>query len=388
VGSITATASAPVGAIREALRPGSPPNRLLRLALAVPVVLLTLYMATILAEIEDLGNDFAIPLAAADRWIAGERVYDPAAFGRITGPDMPYLYPPMVLPPFALLSVLPREVVLWLGRVICLVSALFVCHRLRVPGWWWPFVLLARPFSEAILAANVQVVLAALFVALFFRRGEGRADAAPIHSDPADPSRPAVPIGLLAIAVPAIKPTQVQGFAYVAFRRPAAALAGLAAVAAYAVATLPLTGIDLWFEWFAYLGLARANGGPAGLAPVTYVGPAVALALTAASILAVAFVPRREAGTWVGVLSVVGALSLHAHGFLYLFPAWLLIRREVALVAAWFAASLWDRGVWTAALIVIVAFVLSHRWPALREPVAARPGTGTMGPSPAEVAAG
>jgi hypothetical protein len=328
----------------------------------------TIYVAALLVQIEDVGNDFAIPLAAADRWVNGERVYDPESFGVVTGPGLPFLYPPLVLPILSPLLGLPHEALVWLARLVCLVAGLFICHRLRLPAWTWPLFLLARPFSEAILAANVQIVLVAAFAALFFRRGPGRADFRPLHWDPADESRSDLTTGVLAAATPTIKVTQVQAFVYVLRWRPRAAIVGLLLVAALGVASLPLVGIDLWFEWLAQLERARLNGGPAGMAPVTYLGSAIGLSLLALSVLAVLRVPRREAGTWVGILTVIGAASLHAHGFAYLLPAWLAIRREIALVATIFGASLWDRGLWTGALIVMGTFALSIRWQWLREP--------------------
>jgi hypothetical protein len=347
---------------------GAPANRLLRFALASVAVALTAYVFIRLVEIHALANDFAIPLAATERWLAGGTPYDPASLEVTSGPGLPFLYPPFVLPLLAPLTLLPDVVVLWAWRGICLAAAIFACRRLRIPWPVVPLILLSRPFAEGILAGNIQIVLFAAFVAAFFRPAPGPADMRPVAADLVDPATPALRPSILTAAIGAIKLSQPQPWAYLLAARWRAALAGAAILAGLVALTVPITGLAIWADWLAQVERAVGNGGPAGMALSSYLGLTAGVGLLVASLVAVVLVRRREAGVWVGVLTVIGATSVHAHVFTYLLPAWLTIRREIALIAAIFGASLWDRGVWTAAFIVIGTLVLARWWPALREP--------------------
>ncbi len=80
------------------------------------------------------------------------------------------------------------------------------------------------------------------------------------------------------------------------------------------------------------------------------------------------WVPRRNAGAWVGILAVIGGLSLHTYGLLFLVPAMLRLRREVALIGAMFIGSLNPAGLAIGATVLVVAAVASIAFPALREP--------------------
>ena len=77
--------------------------------------------------------------------------------------------------------------------------------------------------------------------------------------------------------------------------------------------------------------------------------------------MAVWFVPRERAGAWVGLLSVVGSLSLHIFGLLFLVPAMLLIRREAALMAAIFIATYSYEGAWAGIAICAAGMVVVER---------------------------
>ena len=87
--------------------------------------------------------DIEIPLRAADRWIQGSQPYLASSFAAPVGYDLPFLYPPVVLP------------------------------------FLVPLILAWPPFAEGILGGNVQVLLVAAFVAVFVpgpapRIGRGR----------------------------------------------------------------------------------------------------------------------------------------------------------------------------------------------------------------------
>jgi hypothetical protein len=81
------------------------------------------------------------------------------------------------------------------------------------------------------------------------------------------------------------------------------------------------------------------------------------LLLAVACLVAVWFVPGRNAAAWIGILSIVGSLSLHIFGLLFLVPAMLVIRREVALVAAICIATYSYQGAWAGIALVAAAFV-------------------------------
>jgi len=71
---------------------------------------------------------------------------------------------------------------------------------------------------------------------------------------------------------------------------------------------------------------------------------------------------------WVGVLAVIGGLSLHTYGFLFLVPAMLRLCRAIALVGAIFISSLNPTGLAVGATIIVVGAVASIALPALGEP--------------------
>ena len=75
-------------------------------------------------------------------------------------------------------------------------------------------------------------------------------------------------------------------------------------------ATVPLTGIDLWFDWTKQ---PHTAGDPTwdlgGFAMPRFLPPGVGLAVAAACVVAVWFAPREPPGAWVG-RTVVGSLSL------------------------------------------------------------------------------
>ena len=138
---------------------------------------------------------------------------------------------------------------------------------------------------------------------------------------------------------------------------------------------LPLTGIDLWFDYLAQLqrvadptwilgGFQLARFAPAG----------VGLLVAIACLVGVWFVPRERDADWIGVLSVVGALSLLL-GLLFLVPAMLLIRIEAALVAAIFIATYAYIGGWAGIAIRAAGMVVCRTGgpnaPACREPAPA-----------------
>jgi hypothetical protein len=334
------------------------PRRLLLAALVVLLVILEVYalLGTVLIE-PRFAVDMEIPLRAAERWLAGEAPYLASAFTSPPGATQPFLYPPYVLPFFALLSELPRVLVGTVAVATMLLAAIAACRRLGIPWIWLPLVLAWPPFAEAIFGANIQTVLFAAFVFLFYRAGA--TPWTPRIRDVADPAESEVLVGGLATAVGAVKVSQAHAWLYVLRHRPRAAIGGAIVAGLIVAATLPLTGIEPWFDWADQLRLATdTTWDLGGFALPRFLPPGVGYLVAAVCLVAVWFVPRERAGAWVGVLSVVGSLSLHIFGLLFLVPAMLVIRREAALVAAIFIATYSYEGAWGGIVIVAVALAV------------------------------
>jgi hypothetical protein len=346
-----------------------------RLLIGALVVLLTLLIVKALIGTVLIAPRFAvdleIPLRAAERWQAGQPPYLASAFTSPPGATQPFLYPPFTLPFFALLTGLPRAFVGTVAVAIMLLAAVAAGRRLRIPWLWMPLVIAWPPFAEAIFGANIQMLLFAAFIFLFFRAG-GVPWRAPAR-DIADPGESEALVGGLAVVVGAIKVSQPHPWVYVLRYRPRAAIGGALVMVAIVLATLPLTGIDLWFDYLAQLRLAADPTWDLGGFQLARFAPAgVGLIVAIACIVAVWFVPRERAAAWIGVLSVVGALSLHIFGLLFLVPAMLLIRIEAALLAAIFIATYSYEGAWAGILICVAGLLVAER-AARTRPVAAEP---------------
>lgn len=381
-------AGAAQGTLNPALRglvPGMRSNTLLRLVLGAFAFGFSLIVFAQMMRVHGVGIDLEIPLRATERWVDGGQPYLASSFQAPPGPDLPFLYPPFVLPFLAPLLWLPREAVLLGWVVVCALGSAWGMRRLGIPWAWTIVVMTWPPFSEGIIGGNVQVLLFAAFMALFYARVPGRGvlagDALPIHRDPTSRDTPALREGLLATIVAALKVSQLHAWLYLLLRRPAAALLGVVVLGAVVLATLPITGIDIWFDWLAQV---RRAADPSwrigGLALEKFLPQAVALGITIASIVALCVVPRERAGSWVGVLAVVGALSLHIYGILFMLGAWLLVRREIGLLAAMLVAWFTVPGVWAGIALVAAAWTLgATRYPWLLEPRRAATGQASPG---------
>jgi hypothetical protein len=349
--------------------PGSRPpaaslERAVVIALAVVTVAVTAVTFVELLRYYPYGVDLEIPLRAAGRWLAGGRPYLPESFDVVAGPDLPFLYPPMVLPFVAPLTVVPRIILFPIWTGVCVATGAFACRRLALPWWSVPFVLAWPPFAEALLGGNIQVPLFAAFAAMLYRGGGEPFKPRP--RDPAAEDRPAVVVGLLATIIGAVKLSLAHMWLFVLRRRPRGALLGAAIVVGIAIVTLPLVGIDNWAAWFGQAGRSgdpnwHAVGWPLSRA----IGRGPALVVTVLSLAAVFVIPVNRAGGWLGILTIVGAPSLHIFGLIFLLPAMLEIRRDVALAAALAVATYTDLGLILGTSLVAVVFAFSGRAPIL-----------------------
>jgi hypothetical protein len=331
----------------------------------VAVVLAAILVVVVADDIRQLltgypiGVDVEIPLRAAERWLAGEDPYPASAFlTRSGGADLPFLYPPFVLPLIAPLTLVPRELVFAGWTILLLGAAYASARRLGFGLILAGVVLLWPPYLEALLGGNIQILLFAAYAGLMHRHGR--------QLDPADRERPAAVDGLLGAFVGALKVSQVHAWMYVLRRRPAAAVIGLVPFALLAVVTLPAVGIDTWFDWLSQASRSGDPSWPFIGAPLSIlVGLPVALVLAVLSVLAVFVVPPRRASAWIGILALVGAPAIHMFTLLFLLPAMILIRREIALVAAILVATFVASYIWVAIVLVAWSLAAMDRWPDL-----------------------
>lgn len=356
------------------LRPGPPP--LLRVAFlgGLAALFLLVVGVTWLDYVRGypVGGDVELLYQAGARWLAGATVYDPAAFDAPPGSGQPFLYPPYVLPVLGLASLLPLPLVqaTWMSALVVLAVA--TCRRLQLPWTLVGAALLWPPFAEALLGGNLQVVLIALFVWLGWRDGGAR--LRPRDRDLSSPDEAAWRLGATATAIGAVKIGLFHPWLHLVrvHRRPA--VAGALVLSSLALLSVLLMGTEVWREWLAQL--VRATD-PAwqygGFALSRLIGPA---GIAAVAVLAVAVAVGRP-GTMagVGICMVVGAPSLYIFGTLFLLPAMVRIRREVALGAAVLIATNTYLGVWLGILLVSGAYAVATTLGWLREP-GAEPGAG------------
>jgi hypothetical protein len=365
-----------VTVVRSVFAQSSPANRHLTRGLAALLVLIIVISLPAFLTWSP-GVDLEIPLRAASRWSAGGQPYLASSFAETSGPGLPFLYPPWLLPLLAPIAGLPRAAVLAPWLTLEAVVAVWTCRRLSVPWPAVPLVLLWPPFMEGLVTGNVQVIQLAAFTAIFFVRGKSW-ELLPRLPDSPDsrsgmsrrtPARDALD-GLLAAGVGALKYTQLLALVWLLRPRPRAAILGGAALVAVAVAMLPFTGIGLYRDWLDQLGRAAdLSWAPAGAPLAFLVGRPVATAAAVAVVVAMFFVRGRDAGAWVGIALLVAAPSIHGYGMLFLLPTLLVLRRDLAITLTIVIARYNPYGWWISIAVAAAALAASGRFPALRAQV-------------------
>jgi hypothetical protein len=367
-----------VGAVAQVLRPRTRANHLLRAGLAAVAIGTTLASFIDLAREYALGVDALIPLQAATRWVNGGEPYLASAFSAGPGYALPFLYPPPVLPAVAPLLWLPGGLVVLAWLVAGMLAAGAAAARLGIPYRWIVVVLAWPPFAEAIVAGNLQTVLFLAFVLLYTRPRAASRPWAPAPQDPRTSGRPAVADGVLAAAVAALKLSQAFAWVNLVRRRPSAAFAGAAVAMAVALVTLPLVGFETWRGWVEQLGRAADPSWTLGGAGLETMLPSGGRwAILAVGLVLAFFAPADDAGASVGAVTVVFGQSLRMFGVLFLVPAMLRVRREIALVAATLIATYTLPGLWMGIALVVAAHVAAWRFPVLLEPAAGPPRQAT-----------
>jgi len=336
-------------------------NRLLTIVLAIIAGGLVLAGVPELRAVFPSGIDLEIPLRAATHWSTGAAVYPAWAMQVQSGPDLPYLYPPFLLPMLSPIASLPRQAVIDVWLIACLLAAVWTCRRLGIPWIAVPFLLAWPPFGEGLIVGNVQILLFAALVAAFYEPG----DLAPRQRELL-PGRD-LQTGLLAALVGALKFTQGLPVLYLARRRFRAAVLGVAVVGVVALATLPFTGLPIYGDWLMQLERAADPAWTIGGVALEHrfgIPDAIPIAI---GILLALSVRGRDSVAWLGIALIVATPTVHGYTFLFLLPAMLTIRRDIAIpIGLLFLGIYHGFAWWLAFLLVAWLLVASTRWPWLR----------------------
>lgn len=336
-------------------------NRWLTIGLGVVVGALCLWGLPAQIDAFPAGNDIELPLRAATHWANGGQAYPASAMLAGRGPDLPFLYPPFLLPLLAPIAALPRDVVTVVWLAMCAVCAAWTCRRLAIPWLAIPFVLAWPPFAEGLIVGNVQIFCFAAFAALLYERVDGVVQPRSFlpSSDAAN--------GLLAAAIGVFKISQVLPGLYLARRRFRAAALGAAVVLVGAAATLPLTGVSIYFDWLAQLQRAADPAWELGGVALGRLFGIPELLLTAVGVAMALAIRGRDGAAWLGIALILAAPNAHGYTFLFLLPGLLTIRRDVAIaLAALFLGVYHGYAWWLATLFVTYFLVASTRWTWLR----------------------
>jgi hypothetical protein len=322
------------------------------------------------------GIDLEIPLRAAAHWQSGAAVYPPSAMQVQSGPDLPYLYPPYLLPLLSPLVSLPRDQVIDVWLIACLLAAVWTCRRLGIPWLAVPCLLAWPPFAEGLIVGNLQIMLFAAFVAVFYEPGDGAPEQRSLRPDLGHDWLN----GVLATLVGALKITQALPTLYLLRRRFRAAILGAVTVGIVVLVTLPLTGLQIYGDWLAQLGRAADPAWTVGGVAIGHrlgVPDAIPIALG----IALALVVRgRDSAAWLGMALIIATPTAHGYTFLFLLPAMLTIRRDLAIpIGALFLGIYHGYAWWMAFMFVAYLLVASNRWPWLRAPRRSERAAGEAG---------
>jgi Glycosyltransferase family 87 len=320
---------------------------------AAAIVALTAMAMTDVASIWTQGlRDIEIYLKAGHRWVEGAPVYMrvPLAAAPADLSNYPFLYPPVTLPFFAALSVLPLPVAATVWFAIS-IGALVAGLRWVGLNWRWCLVLLAwPPIVQGLWVGNVAVPLFAFFAVA-----------------------PWIPAAL--VIGPIFKVySGLTGLWLLRREHWPHLVIGVAAVLAVTAASLLVVDVSLWSDWFTGLSAYQVSQrllpnlygfGLARYMPfVLFVGIAAVIV-----VLALRTRGRREQLGRLGVATVVGSPSLFSHGFLVALPA--MFRLDTAWFWLVFGITACAPGpAWFAALAIVI---VSWYVPAMRKRFAPDP---------------
>ena len=329
-------------------------GRLTAAAASAIIVVPGMLLTDVTTLVSQVLRDLHLYLKAGAHFLDGSPVYLQQVL--LQRPDdlsnYPFLYPPLTLPGFAALSLIPSPLI----DVLCVAASLgLAIVALRTFGLGWPWIavfLLWPPFVQGLWVGNVAVPLVALF-ALAPRFGEGLVVS---------------PIFKLYSGVTTLWLVRERRW------RPLV-VGGLLVVGAAAV-TFPLVGLVRWSEWIAGLRYFQESQPLLpqflyGQSLPRYVPWAVAAVLAVAAV-ALALGSRGTDGLErLGLATIVASPSLYAHGLLVGIPAILRLRAgwmwlALALTGIAPAAPAWIGIAIAAAAWFVVPMQRSATEPALR----------------------
>ena len=303
--------------------------------------------------------DLNVYLGASERWMNGGQAYVTTVLTMWPSSARAdfFLYPPPLLPFFALLSQLPAAPVAagWTAfQLACWYRAF------RILGLAPSLSLLLLAFPPVMIgleSGNVAGLTFLLFVAAVRTGGT-------LVVDGIFKVQSSIPVLWL------LRQGRWRGL-----------LAGIAAISAIVLVTLPLVGVDAWRAWWAGLGYRASSQALAdALYGYSYAkmlpAPAYVAACGALTVLALAFRGRCGLAA-LGLASLFASPALWPHGFVFALPAVLMLDSGTAvwlvLGAGAFGPNMWllFGGGW-------LAVVAARRFPAGR----LHPLVGTDGPWP------
>jgi len=313
-----------------------------------PVVLVAL-AAVVTWVVYDLGEVTHLPmrdlhtyLAAARNMLSGHSAYLQGVL--TTRPDAdnsPFVYPPFTLPLFEILAQLPLPVV-ELGWLVLSGIAVLIGLRLIGIRGRWIVVLVAWP----VLAVGLSVGNVFGFGFLCFALGYRFAGALVVGA-----------AFKLQSGIPAVWGLRERRYKEIAM--------GVALIGLMVVATIPLTGWDMWREWTLALGyfeetldryptlraVSLSQYLPTPLVLLVGVG-AIGWALLRGG---------RNGLARFGLASIVASPTLYAHGFSVLLPGAMALQADILwfvfAIVPWTAWLLPFPAAWLAVAIVAVALV-------------------------------
>lgn len=288
-------------------------------------------------------RDLHLYLAAGSAAAAGASPYLGAPLDAVPDANhQPFVYPPPAIPLFRLLEDLPLVVAQGIWVAALLAAAVGALWLLGVRGRWLVVMLGWPAIAVGVSVGNVAIFLF-LMLAAGFRAGA------------------------LLVVGGLIKPqAAILALWLVRQRRWRSIAIGLAIVVALVLVTLPLTGLQAWFDWAASLGHFQATTDrfPAMKGQSLTRSLPVAVAVLAGVVAVVlAFLGRGRNGlARFGVASVVVSPTLYLHGLTALLPGTLALRPELL----WFVLGLgpWignGSSAWLAVLIVFASLLIARR---------------------------
>ena len=285
----------------------------------------------------DTLRDLHLYLGAGTTALGGASPYLSAPLAAI--PDstqLPFVYPPLTIPLFELLALLPRAGVDLLWTAASLAAVLGTFWLLGVRGRWL-IVLLAWPApAQGIAVGNVASFSLFAFALAF-------------------------PVAASIVVSGVFKlQSMIPSLWLLRERRWRALAVGIGIVVALAVISVPIVGLQTWLAWPAglrfFTEVVNSDPGIKGLSVERLIGPVLAIVLSVALIVWGLRVRGRAGLARLGFASVVASPTLYPHGLSPLLAGALTLGPELL----WFVLGMgpWAPGFqsgWIAMVLVGLA---------------------------------